>query len=129
MWVGLIGDAMNLDCAGEEKLYIPLSSDRYLLTCRNFLNQTEHNKLEIRRRKCPDLSVAINGSKVLSVLLCSALQTYVGYSMDGKRNLTKLYRLKEMVLPVSVGRGCLHHRDMAGVAHAAYRQRPASGRL
>lgn len=77
--VGMIGTKMALDNAGSEERYPPATGRWYLLTGREFADQTGNNELVIREVQRPGFVILVNAFKVIFLLACPASHTCLHY--------------------------------------------------
>lgn len=96
----------------HEKLLLPRTSGRFLITAMNCPPQTGHDDLEHRERKNNGYFVTINGCEQCTLWVSRGSYSYVFYSDKEKEILRDVFRMEEVVLPaecVFFGHGSLNH--------------------
>lgn len=64
MWAETIGALMSLDKAGDKEYLLPVTGGWYVLTGRDFSNQTGHKNFEVREGRSPGFLVLGYGSEI-----------------------------------------------------------------
>lgn len=89
---------MTMDFDRVEKLYPPLSDSQYLLTGRDFPDQSEQSSFEFCEWRGAEVVVWIQ-SEARCHLVCSMLHKYSHYLMSEKNQLTELPHLRKEYMP------------------------------
>lgn len=98
--LAMLGAIIGLDSAEDEGPYLPMTRGWYHLTSRHCPDQTGHNAFEVQDGMSPAFFRLVSGPKVICVLVCHVLHTYLHYLISENKELVEVLRLEEVNIPV-----------------------------
>lgn len=112
VWLETRRAMRDLDSAESEKLFLPVTAGQYILTGRDWSEQTGHNDIETRQARSAWFFGLVSRSKGIYLLIYPAPHNYAHYPMSKKKKLAELLSLEEVTIPgyfVSIGHVYLQH--------------------
>lgn len=113
VWLRWVVSLLNLDATSGDKLWMPRSVGRCLLTRKCCAPHRGHNNFQlVSSDRCPGFFVVATAEEGASLFACPGSQLYVFYIAAEKCALTNMLQMERVIIPaffVIVGHGDLRH--------------------
>lgn len=99
LWLEMLGAMMDLDSAGKENLYMPVTGSCNLLTGCGCSDHTGHNHFEFWEGQSPGLFVLVPESEAMFLLVCPVAHNCAQYTTSVIKNIVYWLHIEEITTP------------------------------